>query len=407
MEQEKTVTKQTEYSVTVSGNQVESLRVKEDLQTVVRVYDGKSVGIAGAIGKADEAALLKEAEEKLSGGIPYPCLLAENEHREEDESKEIVKKEEFVKTMKRLIKRLSESNPDFIFSNKINMTDLERDYTNSKNTHFNYKGNKLTVSLVIKEKSSVNIMDLFYESDNNRYNEDTVVENVGKLLSVYGNKFELPEEVPVIIGTDILFFAFSHFIAEMYMSGSSLFNGKLGEKIFDERVNLFTDRSPSRGKCIPFFDAEGVTNPDDKFYCIKNGVLSGLVTYKRSAQNFNLPLSGGAHAEFDGVPSYGAAGVRLADTAKSLKELVKGKAIYVWVTSGGDMTPDGNIGAPVMLAYLYEDGKLLGRLPEFGITGNIFDVLGKDFIGVAPNDVFRDSDESVLVARFKVNKNET
>ncbi len=64
MEQEKTVTKQTEYSVTVSGNQVESLRVKEDLQTVVRVYDGKSVGIAGAIGKADEKALRKEAEEK-------------------------------------------------------------------------------------------------------------------------------------------------------------------------------------------------------------------------------------------------------------------------------------------------------------------------------------------------------
>lgn len=405
MEQEKIIKKETEYSVSVTGNRVESLRVKENLQTTIRVYDGNNIGIAGAIGHADEAALRKEAQEKLAGGIPYPCLLNENQTRSEDNSKEIVAKSGYVKTMKKLIKRLAETYPDFIFSNKINMTDVEQDYENSKNTRFHYKDSLLTFALCIKAKSSTNIMDLFYEHETKAYDEDAIVSDVGKLLGAYNNVLEMPENVPVIIGAEILFFAFSDFVAEKYQSGSSLFGGKLGSKIFDERVSVYSDRSPSKDKAVCFFDAEGVVSPDDKFYFIKDGVFSGLITYKRSAHNFQLPLSGGAQAAFDGVPSIGAEGVRLGNTAKSLKELVKGKAIYVWVTSGGDMTPDGNIGAPVMLAYLYEDGKLVGRLPEFGITGSIFDVLGKDFIGVAPNDVFEDATANMLVARFNVNKN--
>lgn len=406
MEQEKIVKKVTEYSVNLAGSQVDALRVKEDLQTTVRVYDGKSIGVAGAIGNADEGALVKEAQEKLSVGIPYPCMLAEGQERTVDEGKEIIAKSDYVKTAKKLVKRLSECYPDFIFSGKINMMDEETDYANSKKTHLNYKGSLLIVSLSIKSKSSANVFDLFYESVGDTYNEDVVVENTGRLLNVYGNELEIPENVPVIIGTDIVFNAFAEMIAEPYMSGASLFNGKLGQKIFDERVNVCLDRSPSQGKGIPFFDMEGVTHENDKFYFVKDGVFSGLVTYKRSASNFNLPLSGGAQAAFDGVPSVGFRGLTLCDTAKSLKELVKGKAIYVWVTAGGDMTPDGNIGAPIMLAYLYEDGKLVGRLPEFGITGNVFDVLGKDFIGVAKNDVFENPDSSVLVARFNVNKNQ-
>jgi predicted Zn-dependent protease len=37
----------------------------------------------------------------------------------------------------------------------------------------------------------------------------------------------------------------------------------------------------------------------------------------------------------------------------------------------------------VQLAYLLEDGKLVGRLPEISVGGNFFDMLGKDYIGTA------------------------
>ena len=190
-------------------------------------------------------------------------------------------------------------------------------------------------------------------------------------------------------------------VAELYVSGSSLLSGKLGEKIFDGKVNILTDRA-QENKSIAFFDTEGVVNKDDKFYFVKDGVFTGVATYKRSSANFNLPLSGGGYATFDEVPQTSFTGFKAARTDE-LKNLVKGKAIYVVITSGGDMTPDGTLGLPVQLAYLYENGKLVGKLPEFGIKGNLFELLGKDFIGIARDAVFDFADDNVLVAKFKVN----
>ncbi|MGN0818339.1 MAG: metallopeptidase TldD-related protein, partial [Candidatus Coproplasma sp.] len=215
---------------------------------------------------------------------------------------------------------------------------------------------------------------------------------------------ELPDNVPVLISVNVCQYIMAEVIAEKYVSGSSLLSGKLGERVFNEKLNVITDRSPKNKYNIAFFDDEGEVNENDKFYFVKDGVLTGLATYRRSAANFNLPVSGGARSDFDGVPTFGFAGTDLVPTAKKISDLVKGKAIYVALTSGGDMTPSGDVGLPVMLAYLYEDGKLVGTLPEFSLSANIFDILGKDFIGVVKNDTFSYADETLLVANFKVNK---
>lgn len=35
----------------------------------------------------------------------------------------------------------------------------------------------------------------------------------------------------------------------------------------------------------------------------------------------------------------------------------------------------------MQLAYLMEDGKLVGRLPDLTVSGSFYDMLGKDFLG--------------------------
>lgn len=403
MEQEKIIKKGTSYSVSITAGKVDSLRVNETLKTIIRVYEDGKIGIAGRIGEGDDEALLKEAREKLSQNIGYPCNLGENGQRSVDKTKTIIPAKDYVKTIKRLMDRLNKSYPDFVFSNKINMGDEEEIYTNSKNTRFCYKGSDLGGALVIKDRASANIMDAMYGFSGCSYDEDKIVEDIGDIYSAYHKRVDMPEgEVPVIIDAmEVLSPVAQHIIAELYVSGSSLLSGKLGQKVFDERVNVLTDRNRD-DVSIPFFDAEGAVNEDDKFYFVKDGVFTGVATYKRSAQMFNLPLSGGGYAPFDEVPQTSLRGFKVEKTGK-LGDLVKGKAIYVSVTSGGDMTPDGILGFPVQLAFLYEDGKLVGRLPEFGIQGSIFDVLGKDFIGVCNTDFFKFSKSDALVAKFRIN----
>ncbi|MGN1104467.1 MAG: metallopeptidase TldD-related protein [Candidatus Coproplasma sp.] len=406
MQSEKLTLKTTSYGVNVAGNKVDSLRLKEDMRTVVRVYDGGNIGIAGAIGEADVDSLYKTAEEKLSQNIPYPEMLEEGRTRSENRAKTVIPPERFVTTCKQLIARLEREYPDFIFSNKINLNNKQAYYENSKGTAYSYDGANCEIALSIKARSSANIMDLFYGAEiDDGYDEDKIVADVGVLLKPYFNRVPLPEEeLPVIIDYFFAQNAFFDIIAERYMSGASIFAGKLGQKVFDEKLSILIDRSPDNKRCLPFFDSEGTTLKDDKFYFIKNGVLEALNTYKRSAATFNLPVSGCANADFDAVPSFGFGGVKCEVTCDSLKELVKGKAIYVSVTSGGDMTPDGDVGLPIILAYIYEDGKLTATLPEFGVSGNIFDLFGKDFIGIARNDIFGVANEYVAVAKFKINR---
>lgn len=143
MEHEKLTIKETSYSVNVSGSKVDSLRVKQDLKTVIRVYDDGKIGVAGRIGEGDDGALFEEAKAKLAQNIAYPCNLAENQKREENKIKNIIAEKDYVKTLKKLIARLSECYPDFVFSNKINMGEEEIVYENSKNTKYSYKGNEI------------------------------------------------------------------------------------------------------------------------------------------------------------------------------------------------------------------------------------------------------------------------
>ena len=64
------------------------------------------------------------------------------------------------------------------------------------------------------------------------------------------------------------------------------------------------------------------------------------------------------------------------------------------------MTTTGDLGIPVQMAFLLKDGKFVGRLPELMLSGNVFDILGKDFVDVI---ALADGDQR-LVANFGVQK---
>lgn len=404
MEQEKVINTETTYSVNVAGSQIESLRVNNNLKTTVRVYDNGCIGVAGAIGECDENELLEKAKGNLSQNISYPCILTENQTKKVENIKEIIAPEKFVATAKSLINKLNERFPDYVFSNKFNMSNESIIYENSKNTRLEYSTNNVMVSLAVQKKGSGNILDFDLGYFSNRYDEDEYVEDMATLIDNYDNKVELPDDnLPVIIDSRILSRMLSEMVAENYVLGSSLFKDKLGSKIFDERVNIYLDRKEDNSEGVPFFDAEGVVPQDGRFYFVKDGVFSGLITNKRSATKFNLPLSSCAAASFDGVPSVGLSLVSMQHTAEGSNALAK-DAIYVALTSGGDMTPSGDMGLPVMLAYLIRDGKIVGRLPEFSLGANVFDLLGKDFIGFAKCDLFKLCKDDVIVANFKINK---
>ena len=129
-----------------------------------------------------------------------------------------------------------------------------------------------------------------------------------------------------------------------------------------------------------------------------------MATTKNSDALLGLPVSGHAHAAYDGVPSLGMNGLYVAKTAGSIAQIVHGKAVYVMSASGGDYTPSGHYATPVQMAYLVENGKVVGRLPELNISGDFFTILGENYLGTIPDTLLNDNPGELCVARMLVKK---
>lgn len=387
MIKEKYIKNLKEISINILQSNIKSVRKKDITKTGFRVYENGFVGIAGAVGKVDELELEKRAIENLRLEIPYPYEPSTNLVKKVDYRKETLSHEEFVKEVEELLEILKKEFPDFIFSNNIYIKDFETKLINNKGIDLTHIDRVVVASIVIKEKNSVNVFDALSTYIDREYSRDKILNNIRGMLTAYKNKIELPskgKQPVVFIADDGL--TLMKIVEEMngykVGTGASLFKDFIGEKKFSDKFTLYQSAEEEELSGVEFFDAEGVVNPDYKYTLIENGRIITPYTDKKTASQFNLPLTGSASAEYDKVPSLVPRNLVVKSSDKTLKELLNGQqGIAVLIASGGDFTQEGVFGTPVQLAFLTDGEKLLGRLPELTISGELYSMFGDDFVG--------------------------
>ena len=124
-------------------------------------------------------------------------------------------------------------------------------------------------------------MDAGYGASTDRYGltfENGVVEDMRSLHDAYFTKpVKLKDGVyPMIFGVyDLFGLIIKDFIAEYYVSGGSLFSGKLGQKVFNENLSVYTDSNPKTAYLCEFFDAEGEIAPESPYMAQGRTIPSG------------------------------------------------------------------------------------------------------------------------------------
>ena len=386
---EKEFLTKTDRSMTlnVTGGRIDSFREQEETTGTVRVYENGCIGVAGCLGKPDETELTTRATEALALGIPYPCKLEGALCKEDLHEEEIFPVSEFLPTMQSFLDRLGNQFPRFAFSNKISLRYQRSEYRNSLGRHLLSSGRNLSIDLLIQSRGSGNLFDTFLSWSGKDFDAEAILNQFQEQYDAFYTPSDLePGRYPVILNSSDLFGAFlQKFVGELYVAGASPLSGKLGQKVFSDKLSLRADMNPATNPGCCFFDDEGCVAPDLRPTLIEEGVLTGLLTTKKSADLYHLPNLGTAVGAYDGVPGLGFYRFYVEPTAVHLRELAPERAVYVVVASGGDITPDGHFSTPVQMAYLMQSGKLIGRLPELNIGGNFFDLLGKDFLGTVPD----------------------
>ena len=237
---EKEFIKVTQESVTlnVTGGRIDSFRELERTTGTVRVYENGCVGVAGCLGEPDEKELIAKAKEALRFGIPYPCRLEGPLVREELREEEIIPIPELIPTMQSFLDRLGELCPRFAFSNKIGLEYNRTEYENSAGRRLVSAGGAAGVALLAQNRGSGNLFDTFFEWSGDHFDADVLLARFQKEYEAFYRPAALaPGRYPVICASSQLLSAFiQHYIGDLYAAGASLLSGKLGQKVFSDRL---------------------------------------------------------------------------------------------------------------------------------------------------------------------------
>lgn len=394
MIKEKYISRVKEISVNIVQTDIDSVRKKDISKTGLRVYDSGCIGVAGGMGKVDEKDLERRAIDNLSLKIPYPCNPSENLKMQADYRKEIFSDEEFVEEADEVLRILRSEFPDFTFSNKMYLNEIETGLKNDVGLDLLHRDRLLSAEFIIKEKASANVFDAMALYVTRQYNREELLNIIRDELNAYRNPVKLPKEgkLPVIF-MDYDMTPITKLIDELngykFGTGASLFKDFIGDKKFNEDFTLYQSAEKEDLTDSQFFDAEGVINENFKYALIENGRIISPYTDKKTANKFNLPLTGSAVGEYDKVPSLAPRYFKVKSSDKTLKELINGQmAVAVVIASGGDFTAEGVFGTPVQLALLTDGERFIGRLPELKLSGEIYSMFGEDFIGRSKDKAF-------------------
>ncbi len=232
------------------------------------------------------------------------------------------------------------------------------------------------------ESSKMDGEGFFVRSFQDIKTQEVAEEGVRKALSRLGAQKLPTGNYAVVIDRSqfpmVLQMIYSYFSAKQVHEGKSLFKGKLGQKIASEKFQLVDDPFELRGSAVRPFDDEGASS--QKTVLFEKGVLKNFLTNLEYAKKMELPHT--AHARRSPASQLEIAPTNLlvAKGTKSLQELLASHAKVVHLTefSGGlhagfkETTGDFSMPAE---GFLYENGKCVGPVDQFVMSGNVLDLL--------------------------------
>jgi TldD protein len=193
--------------------------------------------------------------------------------------------------------------------------------------------------------------------------------------------------LPVVLGPNVVGVfvheAFGHLAeADLALSGGVLPNN-FGKKIGSDIVTFYDDGTIDGAFGSFKYDDEGV--PTQKTLLIKDGVVTGLMHNRETAQKFNAEPTGNARAEdFRVEPIIRMRNTFMAPRDHSLEELVEGirSGYYFKSFRGGQANLDGTFQVGIQEAYEIVNGEIGEPVRNASISGNTLETLFKvDAVG--------------------------
>ena len=377
-----------ETQVRFEANHLKEIQNKESTAVALRIIKEGKIGFAVSSGGEVED-LIDEALETSQFGLPAKFQFPFSKNYPEvsifDPEMEKITMEKMIELGNQLIAKVRGHTPEISCDVEVTKGTSSIRIINSQGGEVGYDKSFFSLGL---EGILVQDKDMLFVGDEERtcrllLGTDNLADRVIRQLELAKDKAAVSTKLlPVIftphgVASALLIPITLAFNGKMVFEGTSPLKDKTGKQIFDEGLNLWDDATIAYGIGSRPCDDEGV--PSQRLSLITNGVVSNFLYDLQTAALAGTRSTGHGKRAGSAFPRPAISSLIMEEGKVSFQAMVEdmkeGLIVEELIGAGQGDVLSGDFGGNVLLGYKVENGKIIGRVKDTMIAGNVYQVL--------------------------------
>ena len=383
------MTSSDETPVEFEANRLKHIQSKQSCSITLRIIKNGRIGYSTTTSSEEIDELIDSAVATAQFGMEarftMPSLTAYPDVKVFDPSVETVSLEQMAELGQKLIDAVRTDTPDIICEAGVTRATASVNIMNSRGGQAGYRESIFNIGI---EGQLIRGTDMLFVGEHQTschplMDTENIIKVVLRQLELARNQASIrTKKLPVIFTPMGLASAFirplmTAFSGKTVLEGASPIGSKLGQKAFDSKLSLRDDPTvaycPGSGPC----DDEAV--PSECTPLITEGIVSNFLYDLQTAALANTRSTGNGHRSPGGLPTPSPSVLLIAPGTTSFDDMVgdikEGLVVEQLMGASQGNVLGGDFSGNVLLGYKVERGKIVGRVKDTMVSGNVYAIL--------------------------------
>ena len=375
--------------VQFEANRLKHIQSKQSSYVALRIIRGGKIGYATTTELGDSQNLVNAAVETAQFGtiakFELPSLTFYPEIEVFDPKVEPVPIEEMIKLGEELIATVRGHTPDIVCEAGVSKGIISVHIINSRGGQANYRQSIFSLGI---QGHLVRDTDMLFvgESESSCHpltETKAITGEVLQQLELAKNRASVPSKpLPVVftprgVASALILPLMAAFNGKIVLEGASPIGNRLGQPVFDEKLWLWDDSTiayrPQSHPC----DDEGI--PSQRTLLIEQGNVTNFLYDLQTAALAYTQSTGNGSRNRGGLPTPSPSAFIIKPGDTTLDEMVndikEGLVIEQLIGAEQGNILNGDFSGNVLLGYKAESGRIVGRVKDTIVSGNVYQLL--------------------------------
>lgn len=362
------------------ANRLKQLESSQSEGMALRLWREGCPGLAVAYGEVEPEVLVERAIALSHLNAPEEIELAPAQTHIYPNVGEMVAVEKFVEVGKDAIAKIREAYPDIICSAEFESEQETTLLLNSQGLHCEYTDTSVSYFLGVEWIRGEDFLGV-YDGEYTRgsLNSDAIVRQILQRLQWAKSPAKPPTgRVPILLTANAATLFWSTIASalngKLIIEGSSPWSEKLDEQVVSERLTL--SQQPDKAPYDCPFDDEGMLT--QTLSLISQGRVEQFYSDRTTARALGTQSTGnGFRPGLGRYPTPDLVNLIVEPGNKSFEELLAqlDEALVIDQILGGGADISGDFSVNIDLGYRVEKGKIIGRVKDTMVAGNVYTAL--------------------------------